>query len=79
MREVPASEAKTHLPQLLDEIERGESIAITRHGRPVAHLTPVALDRSRSARAVEAIRALGKKTKGMTAAEIIEARDEGRR
>ena len=79
MRQVPASEAKTHLPQLLDEIERGESIAITRHGRAVAHLTPVTLDHSRSAKAVEAILALAKKTRGMTVAEIIEARDEGRR
>jgi antitoxin (DNA-binding transcriptional repressor) of toxin-antitoxin stability system len=64
---------------LLDEIERGESIAITRHGRAVAHLTPVTLDHSRLAKAVEAIRALAKKTRGMTVAEIIEARDEGRR
>jgi prevent-host-death family protein len=79
MREIPASEAKTHLPQILDEIERGETVAITRHGKPVAHLTPVTPDRTRSAKAVEAIRALGKRTKGMTAAEIISARDEGRR
>jgi prevent-host-death family protein len=31
-REVRASETKTHLPQLLDEVERGETIVITRHG-----------------------------------------------
>ena len=40
MREIQASEAKTHLPQLLDEIERGESIIITRHGRRIARLIP---------------------------------------
>ena len=40
MREIQASEAKTHLPQLLDEIERGESIIITRHGRAIARLIP---------------------------------------
>ena len=40
MREVQASEAKTHLPQLLDDVERGETIVITRHGRAVARLVP---------------------------------------
>jgi PHD/YefM family antitoxin component YafN of YafNO toxin-antitoxin module len=34
MREIQASQAKTHLPQLLDEVERGETVIITRHGRP---------------------------------------------
>ena len=37
MREVQASEAKAHLPRLLDEVERGETIVITRHGR---HFSP---------------------------------------
>ena len=41
MREVPATGAKTHLAQLLSSDERGETIAITRHGRPIAHLVPV--------------------------------------
>ena len=36
MREIQASEAKTHLPQLLDDVERGETIVITRHGRAQA-------------------------------------------
>lgn len=40
MREIQASEAKTHLPQLLDEVERGETVVITRHGRPIARLVP---------------------------------------
>ena len=42
MREVPASQAKTHLPQLLDDVERGETIVITRHGRPIARIVPEA-------------------------------------
>jgi prevent-host-death family protein len=37
-REVQASEAKTHLPQLLDEVERGETIIITRHGQAIARI-----------------------------------------
>ena len=40
MREVGAYEAKTHLPRLLDEVEAGQSITITKHGRPVAVLVP---------------------------------------
>ena len=40
MREVQASAAKTHPPQLLDDVERGETIVITRHGRPIARLVP---------------------------------------
>jgi len=39
--QVGAYEAKTHLPRLLDEVEAGASITITRNGRPVARLTPV--------------------------------------
>ena len=42
MRRIQASEAKTHLPRLLDDIERGETILITRHGRPIARLIPEA-------------------------------------
>lgn len=38
---IGAYDAKTHLPRLLDEVERAESITITKHGRPVARLVPV--------------------------------------
>ncbi len=37
---VGAYEAKTHLPQLLDRVEGGETITITRHGKAVAKLVP---------------------------------------
>ena len=40
MREIQASEAKGHLPQLLDEVERGETLIITRHGRRIARIVP---------------------------------------
>ena len=42
MAEIGAYEAKTHLARLLDEVEAGASITITRNGRAVARLTPVA-------------------------------------
>ncbi len=35
---VGAFDAKTHLSALLDRVEAGESITITRHGTPVARL-----------------------------------------
>jgi prevent-host-death family protein len=38
---VGAYEAKTHLPRLLEQVERGETITITKHGREVAKLVPV--------------------------------------
>lgn len=41
MSEVGAFEAKTHLSRLLDRVENGETVTITRHGRPVAKLAPV--------------------------------------
>jgi prevent-host-death family protein len=49
-REVQASEAKTHLPQLLDEVERGETIIITRHGPPIARIVPEASQRQQENR-----------------------------
>ena len=41
MTTVGAYEAKTHLAQLLDRVEQGESITVTKHGRAVARLVPV--------------------------------------
>lgn len=40
MREYRSSEAMAHLPDLLDAVERGETIIITRRGRRVARLVP---------------------------------------
>jgi len=41
MVEVGAFEAKIHLSNLLDQVERGETVVITRHGKPVARLVPM--------------------------------------
>jgi prevent-host-death family protein len=40
MDTVGAYEAKTHLPKLLERVRNGESITITKHGVPVAVLSP---------------------------------------
>jgi prevent-host-death family protein len=44
MHEVGAFEAKNTLGSLLDRVERGEEVLITRHGKPVARLTSVEAD-----------------------------------
>ena len=40
METIGAYEAKTHLPQLLERVSRGDRITITKHGVPVAVLQP---------------------------------------
>jgi prevent-host-death family protein len=42
MASVGAFEAKTHFSSLLERVEKGEHIIITRHGKPVAKLVPAA-------------------------------------
>lgn len=41
MNIIGAYEAKTHLPELLRRVEQGERILISRHGMPIAMLSPV--------------------------------------
>jgi prevent-host-death family protein len=43
---VGAYEAKTQLARLIRAAERGEIVVITRHGKPVAQLSPVENRRS---------------------------------
>ncbi len=78
MKQVGVYEAKTQLPRLLDAVERGEAITITRHGRPVARLLPVHGRRRSVREAIEAIEAFrqGHTLGGLTIRELIE---EGRR
>jgi len=80
MREVQASEAKTHLLSLLDEVERGGTLVITRHGKPIARIVPEPQGRQAEIdRAIEEIRALRGRTGKMTREEILLARDAGRK
>ena len=80
MKEVQASDAKARLAELLDEVERGATVVITRHGKPIADLTPHADSRREAARrAIEEIKALRQHVKPATVEEILSWRDEGRR
>ena len=58
MSEIGAFEAKNKLSALLDRVERGEEIVITRHGRPVARLVPPngEIDRSQAQAALQRMR-----------------------
>ncbi|WP_456697201.1 type II toxin-antitoxin system Phd/YefM family antitoxin [Aeromicrobium sp. P5_D10] len=40
-RSVSVAEAKAHLSELLDAVEKGERVQITRRGKPIADLTPL--------------------------------------
>ncbi|MCA0270871.1 MAG: type II toxin-antitoxin system prevent-host-death family antitoxin [Proteobacteria bacterium] len=50
MREVGASEAKTHLSELLAAVEAGERIVVARRGRAIGELRPVSDARSEGRR-----------------------------
>lgn len=41
MHSMSLAHAKAHLSELLNTVESGEEVMITRHGRPVARLVPV--------------------------------------
>lgn len=81
MREVGSFDAKTHLPKLIDSVLSGERIAITRRGRPVAMLAPVATCFDDPRAAVERLKGLrrGVTWKSGDGMSIREAIDEGRR
>ena len=79
MKQIQSSEAKAQFSELLDQVERGETIIITRHGKPIARLVPD--DEARRARVAEAIKGikdLRKHTKPATIEEIIAWKNEGR-
>jgi prevent-host-death family protein len=78
MREIQASDAKTHLPRLLDEVERGETIVITRHGRAIARIVPEAHRRQEEIdKAIAGIKALRRQTGRISLDQLLSARHEG--
>ena len=80
MTTVSAYEAKTHLPRLLRAAEQGETVIITRHGRPVAQLGPVEQHDREDVRAViERMKRARAKRPRVTVEEILAWRHEGHR
>lgn len=57
MTQLSVSEARANLPEVLDRVERGEEITITRHGRPAAVLLrPDAVRTRRAEQTIERAR-----------------------
>lgn len=80
MKQIQLSVAKARLSELVDAVERGETVVITRHGKRVAKLVPDGeTRRERVARAIEGIKELRKHNKPATIEEIIAWKNEGRR
>ena len=73
-------EAKNRLTALLDEVEEGGEVLITRRGKPVARLVPaeIGFDRIKARRAAEGLRnaSKGQTLGGLSLKELI---SEGRR
>lgn len=78
MRRVGVYDAKTHLAKLLEDVERGETITITRHGKAVARLVPLEAPKQDVAAVIEAILEArkGRTLGGISTRELI---DEGRK
>ena len=83
MKQIGAFEAKNKLGQLLDQVERGEEVIITRHGKAVARLVPPDRphDHETARAALDRIRARAEKKKfgRFDWSEWKAYRDEGRR
>jgi prevent-host-death family protein len=81
MESVGSFEAKTHLPQLLERVAKGEEFTITKHGKPVARLVPVSITQPKPdvRQVIEELKAF---SKGNTLGDGITVRDlieDGRR
>ena len=80
MHEIGAFEAKNKLSALLERVERGEEILITRRGKPVAKLVPAATTPSRTL-ALEAANRILERSQSVTLGglKLKDLIDEGRR
>ena len=78
MESVGTYELKGNLSKLLERVERGESITITRRGKPVAVLGPLSVDKPDVKKVIEDFKAFakGRSLGDITIRELI---DEGRR
>jgi len=81
---IGAYAAKTHLGQLLDRVEAGETLTITRNGKPVAKLVPAAEAKPTGSAIVERFKALREELRAQgvqpfSTEEILDLIKSGRR
>jgi prevent-host-death family protein len=80
MREIQVSDAKARLPQILDDVERGETVVITRRGRPIARIVPEPPRcQEEIDKAIADIRALRARIGSVATEELLPSRHEGHR
>lgn len=77
--QVNIGEAKTRLSELLARVDEGEAVVIARDGEPKYEVTLLEVDRAAAREALERLRAIRARSKGVSREEIIAWRDEGRR
>jgi prevent-host-death family protein len=76
--EYQASEAKAKWAQLLDEVKRGRTVRITRHGKTIARVAPEGEMRAAEvAEAIEGLKAISRTFGKAPLAEILASRHEG--
>lgn len=56
MHTIGAFEAKTHFSALLEKVENGGQVVITKHGRPVAQLIPMGINKANVREAIQEIK-----------------------
>jgi len=79
MQTVGAFQAKTFFSALLEQVEKGEQVVITKHGRPVARLIPVAgTDRERIKETIQRLKKLAQ-SHTLGGLDWKQLRDEGRK
>jgi prevent-host-death family protein len=80
MKHVNLSDARARFAELLEEVERGETLVISRDGEPTAHVpSPEDGRRAEARKAIEEIKEARKTAPRVTVEEILQWRDEGRR
>lgn len=82
MSTIGAYEAKTKFSELLERVEKGERVTITKHGRPVAEVVPVKKrDPERVRQGFAQLRALAERVKldDLSWEDLKKMRDEGKR
>ncbi len=79
MQTIGAFQAKTHFSSILDQVEKGDSVIITRHGRAIARLIPVTgSDREKIKLTIQRVKQLSQRNT-LSGLDWKTLRDEGRR
>jgi prevent-host-death family protein len=80
MKHFNLSDARARFAELLEEVERGETLVISRDGEPTADApSPEDERRAEARKAIEGIKEARKTAPRVTVEEILQWRDEGRR